>query len=200
MDLHISKARNMGTGIRKTESFWNGGRDHVSLLCGAKRNLSLYWLCLRKPQSQVAQVSVNTAGRDVPLVDSEPHLHPDDAWRTSVGIYLPSDSYHLWGATCVHTKPDEFYWAAHLERSQGFLKEHCELQGTREMFHSWPYAMAQKCWSGGKWSQEWQAMRKKEKNKRHTIKRKWVLKTPPRIWVLHSSSDLGMDQLHTVHF
>lgn len=53
-------------------------------------------------------MSVKTAAGRVVLLASEPHLCPDDNWRTSAGSASPEE-LPLSGVP-VHTEPDESYW------------------------------------------------------------------------------------------
>lgn len=111
------------------QSFWSGGRDHVSLLCVAKRNLSLYWLCPRKPQSQVTQVSEHSGKRWAPCRLRA--TFPDDTWRLPWGSGPPWTAAIFGGVHLCPHKVWQILLPAHLERSQGFLKEHYEPQGNQ---------------------------------------------------------------------
>lgn len=170
------------------------GRDHVSLLCVAKRNLSLYWLCPRKPQSQVTQVSEHSGKRWAPCRLRA--TFPDDTWR------LPWGSGPSWtaailggGHLCPH-KVWQILLPAHLERSEGFLKEHREPQGNQGDV---PFlTMCHGTERLGQWEVAPTIASDEEKWKeqeRDTTKGEWAWKTSPRIRILHSSSD----QWYTVH-
>lgn len=176
------------------QSFWSGGQGSCFSFMCSQEELKLI-LTVPQKATVTGDTGKWTQREEVGSLSTQSHI---SRWhlKASMRIWPLLDSCHLGGGHLCPHKVWQILLPAHLERSEGFLKEHREPQGNQGDV---PFlTMCHGTERLGQWEVAPTIASDEEKWKeqeRDTTKGEWAWKTSPRIRILHSSSD----QWYTVH-